>query len=88
MVVAMTEPMLNTLLQLQVRDITLVNYQARGLEGFGRFLNLRPDLVFAVLSRVFDVLVNTIPLETDGRQPPPPKPPAGWREAFQVLFII
>lgn len=37
--------------------------------------------------RVFDILVNNIPLDVPGQQPPPAKPPPGWKEAMQARQI-
>ena len=40
------------------------------------------------MCRVFDVLVNTLPLEVHGHQPPPVKPPAGWRDSMHARQFI
>ena len=36
------------------------------------------------LCRVFDILVNNLPLSEAGQQPPPAKPPPGWREGMHA----
>lgn len=42
----------------------------------------------ASLPRVFDMLVNNLPLEAGGQQPPPGKPPPGWRESMHARQFL
>ena len=41
-----------------------------------------PLLPLLCCCRVFDLLVNHLPLDVPGQQPPPPKPPASWRDSM------
>ncbi|EFN51722.1 hypothetical protein CHLNCDRAFT_139890 [Chlorella variabilis] len=83
-VVGAMEPMLQRLLSLQVRDAILMQHQARGLETFHRLFGVRPDLAGPAVGRVFDLLVNNLPLDAAGQEPPPAKPPPGWRDGMHA----
>lgn len=79
-----TEPMFHSLLSLHVTDPPLLQSQARGLEAFTRLIAHRWDLVPALVTRVFELIVNCVPLEPDGYIQPPSTPPPGWREGLQA----
>ncbi|KAL4423234.1 hypothetical protein ABPG77_000026 [Micractinium sp. CCAP 211/92] len=87
-VVTAMEPMLQRTLGLQVTDALLLTHQARGLEAFAKIFGPRPDLAAPAVARVFDMLVNNIPLEAGGQQPPPGKPPPGWRESMHARQFV
>ena len=79
-----TEPMFHSLLSLQVTDPPLLQSQARGLEAFTRLIAARWDLLPALVTRVFDLIVNCVPLESEGHIRPPSTPLPGWREGLQA----
>ncbi|PRW59064.1 HASTY 1-like isoform X1 isoform B [Chlorella sorokiniana] len=83
-VVAAMEPMLQRLLSLQVSDPMLMQHQARGLESYQKIFGVRKDLAAPAVGRVFDILVNNLPLSEPGQQPPPGKPPPAWREGMHA----
>lgn len=83
-VVSATEPMLQSLLNLRVTDAALLQSQAKGLEAFSRLIAARWDLLQGVVTRVFELLVGSIPLEPNGQVAPPGKPLPGWREGLQA----
>lgn len=83
-VASATEPMLHSLLALQITDPSLLNSQARGLEAFARLAAMKPDLVPGVVSRVFELLVGSIAIEPGGHVAPPSKPAPGWKEGYQA----
>lgn len=87
-VVAAMEPMLQRMLGLQAADAMLLTHQARGLEAFAKIFGARPDLAAPAVARVFDMLVNNLPLEAGGQQPPPGKPPPGWRESMHARQFL
>ncbi|PSC73686.1 HASTY 1 [Micractinium conductrix] len=88
-VVAAMEPMLQRVLAVQTSDAQLIAHQARGLEAFAKLFGPRKDLAAPAVGRVFDILVNNLPLESGGgQQPPPGKLPPGWRETMHARQFI
>ncbi|KAG7667885.1 hypothetical protein Ndes2526B_g01708 [Nannochloris sp. 'desiccata'] len=79
-----TEPMFHSLLSLYVTDPPLLQSQARGLEAFTRLIATRWDLLPALVTRVFELIVNCVPLEPQGHIQPPSTPLPGWREGLQA----
>jgi exportin-5 len=83
-IVTATEPMLHSLLALHVTDPALLQSQARGLEAFSRLIAVRSDILPTVVTRVFELMTNCVPLEPQGDIQPPVNPPPGWREGLQA----
>ncbi len=83
-IVSATEPMFQSLLALHVTDPSLLQSQARGLEAFSRLIAARWDLLPVLVTRVFELIANCVPLEPQGHIQPPANPLPGWREGLQA----
>jgi exportin-5 len=83
-IVAATEPMFQSLLALHVTDPSLLHSQSRGLEAFTRLIAARWDLLPVLVTRIFELMTNCVPLEPQGHVQPPTNPLPGWREGLQA----
>ena len=76
------ELILNMLLEFRTHDALILQSQAKGIDAFGRLLVYRPDLVQRVLQVLFDLMVESVPLEPGEHSAPPSNPSYNWRECL------